>query len=221
MCNNACIAFGVAHLRPEDVRNRAVLEVGARDVNGGLRSIVESLGPASYLGVDICPGPGVDEICPAERLVQRYGPNSFDIVLTTEMLEHVRDWRLAVSNLKQVLRPGGLLLLTTRSEGYPLHGYPSDFWRYATEDVLAIVGDFSVKALLKDPSEPGVLFLGRKPSTGFVEVGLSNYSLYSMITRRRTPRVSDLAFLLFRTAAAAGRILPSSVRRIVRNVMGV
>ena len=221
MCNSACIEFGVTHLRSEDVRDRAVLEVGARDVNGGLRSLVESLGPASYLGVDICSGPGVDEVCPAEHLVQRYGSNAFDIVLSTEMLEHVRDWRLAVSNLKQVLRPAGILLFTTRSQGYPLHGYPSDFWRYETEDVLAIFADFSVQALLKDPSEPGVFFLGRKPLAGFVEVGLSNYSLYSMITRRRTPEVRDLEFLLFRTATAAGRLLPSPVRRIVRNVLRV
>jgi hypothetical protein len=75
--------------------------------------------------------------------------------------------------------------------------------------------------LLKDPSEPGVFFLGRKPPAGFVEVGLGGYPLYSMITRRRTPEVSDLEFLVFRTAAAAGRMLPSAVRRIVRNVMGV
>ena len=71
---------------------------------------VDSLGPARYVGVDIRIGPRVDEVVDASDLVQRIGSASFDAVFTTEMLEHVRDWRTVVSNLKRVLRPGGVLL---------------------------------------------------------------------------------------------------------------
>src|SRR6266576_6160414 len=58
--NRAVMEFGQRVLGETDVRDRAVLEVGARDVNGSLRPWIESLQPASYFGVDIVPGTGVD-----------------------------------------------------------------------------------------------------------------------------------------------------------------
>src|ERR1700730_15419328 len=62
--NKACLEFGIRSFTADDVRGRTVLEVGSRDVNGSLRGHVEGLAPASYLGVDMVSGLGVDEICP-------------------------------------------------------------------------------------------------------------------------------------------------------------
>jgi SAM-dependent methyltransferase len=217
MCNRACIEFGVAELRTAEVRGKTVLEVGARDVNGSLRRHVESLGPASYLGVDIEVGPGVDELCRGEQLVQRYGPESFDVVLSSEMLEHVRDWRAVVSNLKRVVKPNGTLLFTTRSPGFRFHGYPFDFWRYELSDVPVLFSDFIIEALLTDPSAPGVFFKGRKPAD-FKERSLAGYPLYSMITEERTPQVRGheiLAFHMRYVARGAAAKVPPTIRRAI------
>ncbi len=198
MCNPACIEFGRRVLPREEVAGKHVLEVGALDVNGSLRPHVAALGPASYLGVDLTPGPGVDEVCAAENLLERFGPESFDIVLCTEVLEHVRDWRRVVRNLKRVVRPGGILVVTTRSRGFPYHEFPTDFWRYEEEDMRRIFADFTIEALERDPYMPGVFLKARRPTEPFVEAALEELRLWSIVAGRRCRRITGFDEVLFR-----------------------
>jgi GT2 family glycosyltransferase len=114
-----------------------VLEVGARDVNGNARSICVAFSK-NYFGVDIENGPGVDAIVDANHLAEKFGADSFDVVISTEMLEHVLDWANVLFQMLTVLKPAGLLVLTTRSVGFPTHDYPSDHWRFTRQDMLAI-----------------------------------------------------------------------------------
>src|SRR5262245_791858 len=129
MCNQACIAFGTQQLGAGDIAGKRVLEVGSRIVQSPdltLRPHLVSLRPSLLLGVDAEPGQGVDRVVDAGALVDTFGPGAFDTVVCTEVVEHVRDWRSVFTNLKGVLRPGGVLLLTTRSPGFPYHGWPHD-----------------------------------------------------------------------------------------------
>jgi SAM-dependent methyltransferase len=204
MCNPACIDFARKHLDSWEVRDRAVLEVGSLDVNGSLRAYVESLGPTRYVGIDIVPGTGVDEVCDARDALERYGPQSFDVLISTELIEHVRDWREVVHGFKQMLRPEGVLIVTTRSRGHPYHGYPADFWRYEIEDLRQIFGDLQIETLENDPIEVGVFLKARKPHI-FEENKLDAVALYSMITKTRTQAVSRWRLLLFRLKMGSRR----------------
>jgi SAM-dependent methyltransferase len=197
MCNQTGIEFGARMLTAERVAGRDVIDVGALDVNGSLRPVVEPLGPARYLGVDIEKGPGVDEVVPAERLVSRYGREAFDVVITTEMVEHTRDWQTVVTNLKGVLRPGGLLLLTTRSPGFKYHAYPYDFWRYEPADLRTIFADLEILTIEEDSDAPGVFMLARRPES-FVEQR-PDVQLFSIITGRREAAVSNRRIRLYTT----------------------
>jgi 2-polyprenyl-3-methyl-5-hydroxy-6-metoxy-1,4-benzoquinol methylase len=97
-----------------------------------LRSDVEALG-YRYIGVDPWPTPGVPVDhewaidapgVPAEVLLE----DGYQLVLCTEVLEHVPDWGAAFTNLRQLAAPGGRLLVTCPAV-YLLHEEPQDFWR--------------------------------------------------------------------------------------------
>jgi len=182
------LLFAATRLTPDDVRNRRILEVGSHDVNGSVGAILGIWGsPAEYVGVDITDGPGVDVVCSAQKLIDHFGEDSFDIVVSTEMLVHVRDWRDAVHNLKRVCKPDGLLLLTTRSRGFKYHTYPDDFWRYELHDMEEIFSDCEILANVSDPQWPGVFVKIRKPRD-FSENDIAGVRLYSVITGQRQDR---------------------------------
>lgn len=153
-------------LTQADIKARTVLEVGAYDVNGSVRPLVEALGPASYLGVDQTAGPRVDEVVDAVQLPGRFGADAFDVVVCCEMLEHAKDWRGCLLAMAEVLKPAGLLLLTTRAPGFPYHPFPDDHWRFTQPTMsaaLAAVGCGSHEiAADPDPRSPGVLVRARK-----------------------------------------------------------
>ena len=190
MCHVSCVLFVGSHLTPRDVKGKSVLEVGSYDVNGGVRSLLNNWEPGEYIGVDIDEGPGVDIVCDASHLVNRFGKNRFDIVLSTEMLEHVPDWRAVVSNIKNVCKPGGLIVLTTRSYGFKYHGHPNDHWRYEVDDFKEIFSDLEILVLNSDFQHPGVFLKARKPED-LSEKNLNDIELYNIVLGRKSPAASD------------------------------
>jgi len=193
MCHGSCVEFGAISIAKEEIQGKRVLEVGACNVNGSLRRIVESLKPSEYVGIDIAKGPGVDIVCNAEDMVEKFGKESFDFVISTELLEHAEQWRKVVSNIKNVCKIDGFILITTRSKGFPYHGYPYDFWRYELEDMKEIFSDFEIVKLEKDAEAPGVFLKAKKPN-GFKENDLKKTSLYSIVSNRRVKTISKKDF---------------------------
>lgn len=163
MCSSSCLDFVRGWLSREDVAGKRILEVGAFNVNGSARAIVEALEPAEYIGTDIQAGAGVDVVIDAEELLDRYAPESFDGLISTEMLEHCGDWRRVIEVMKRLVKPYGWLLLTTRSRGFPYHEHPIDHWRFEVADMQAIFADFTTSIILSDPREPGVFVKVYKP----------------------------------------------------------
>jgi SAM-dependent methyltransferase len=188
MCNESCILFGAKSLSPAQVNGRKVLEVGSRGV--GLRPLIVAWGAGEYCGVDARPGPSVDRVLRVEDLAVKLGPDQFDMVISTEMLEHVEDWQSAIANIKQVCRRDGLILITTRSPGFRIHGAPADFWRFTPDDMRTIFSDCDILALESDPQDPGVFILARNSRKRGSDPP-AGIKIYSVITRRPEAKVPE------------------------------
>jgi len=217
MCNANGIIFGVRNFKKEEINGKKIIEVGSYNVDGSLRDIFKDWNPAEYIGVDIIDGPGVDLICRAENLLEKFGKEVFDIVISTELLEHVRNWRKAISNIKNICRPNGIILITTRSYGFGYHGYPYDFWRYELDDMKKIFSDCEILALENDKSKnsPGV-FIKVKKTTNFIETELSGIKLYSIVVNKKTKEINDKEIQKFISKYKKEIILRSSWKKIIK-----
>jgi len=101
-----------------------VLEVGSLNVNGCVRDLVPHA-----IGTDMRAGPNVDVVVQAENLIEHFGENAFDAVMTLDAFEHIKDWRALVTNMWGVLKPNGWLVITMASPSKGRHAYPDDYWR--------------------------------------------------------------------------------------------
>ena len=149
MCDSNCLDWISKNVTREEIYGKRVIEVGSLDVNGSPRSIIERFDPLEYVGVDIIRGKGVDLICSCEDLITKFGDNIFDIVISTCTLEHVRDWRTSISNIKRICKPNGIILIIVPAK-WPKHDFPYDFWRFSKNKLYKIFLDCDIIKLDSD-----------------------------------------------------------------------
>lgn len=143
-----------------DLYGQEVLEVGSLDENGSIRDLFNA---EVYCGVDMRPGPGVDVVCNGNNL-HYWQDHSWDIVVSTEMLEHDARFWLSLEEMGRVLKPKGYLMLTMRGNGFPHHAYPNDYWRFmpSAADSLLELADCDKLAVENDPQDSGLFIVGQK-----------------------------------------------------------
>ncbi len=94
-------------------------------------------GATEYVGCDyLSDRSQPDVICSALDLT--FPDNSFDTVVSTEVLEHVPDPQLAFREMCRVVKPGGYVIVSTPLY-WPRHEVPYDFFRYPYDGLLHIV----------------------------------------------------------------------------------
>lgn len=103
-----------------------ILDIGSRDVNGSLRTVKPQ--SASYLGVDMAPGLGVELVVRDPHHLP-FDDESFDVIVSTSCLEHDPMFWLSVAEMFRVVKPGGYVYINAPSNGI-YHGYPLDHWRF-------------------------------------------------------------------------------------------
>jgi SAM-dependent methyltransferase len=110
----------------------SILEIGSYQVDGqvGFADLRPLFPKSKYLGCDMRFGPGVDCIENATNL--SFPDGSFDLVLCCELLEHVEDPFKTASEMYRVTSDEGIAIATTQMD-FPIHSYPSDYWRFTPE----------------------------------------------------------------------------------------
>ena len=78
-----------------------------------------------------------------------------DVVLCTEVLEHLEEPKVALEEMHRILKPGGIVILTVRFL-WPIHEAPRDFYRYA---------EYGLKYLFE---QTGFKILELQPLSGYI-----------------------------------------------------
>jgi SAM-dependent methyltransferase len=141
---------------------------------------------ADYRSADLAGNPRADVEIRADGTLP-VAADTVDLVLSTQVLEHVDDPALYLSECARVLRPGGSLVLTTHGIMY-IHRDPQDYWRWTCDGLEKVVAEAGLEV------QRSVGVLGLVPAgLQLVQVGLA----------RKLPRaVLAPLFLLFQALIA-------------------
>lgn len=164
--HDSVMRWGEHVLTADMCAGKRIMEVGSYNVNGSLREYATRHQPRMYVGVDMQWGPGVDIVCDAADVDTIFN-HDMDVIICTEMLEHAADPYWVLDAFAYTLHHDGVLILSTRSPGFPYHGFPDDFWRYTVDSITQLLTLFGFKADVQpdpDPQSPGVLAVAHRRS---------------------------------------------------------
>ena len=113
-----------------------ILDIGGRDRSKIDRSKFYSFNHEVVV-MDIAQGDNVDVVGDAHALSAYFLEDSFDVLVSTSVFEHLHSpWKVAVE-MNKILKNGGIALVQTH-QTLGMHDIPWDFWRFSDEAWKAI-----------------------------------------------------------------------------------
>jgi SAM-dependent methyltransferase len=198
----------------EQARDRYLPEkVRLLDAGGGVMPYYPLFAERAieYAGNDIEDGPGISYVSPLEEL--NAPSDHFDLVLCTQVLEHVRRPQQALEQITRVLVPGGYLFLTTHGV-YPFHPDPRDYWRWTQQGFEAMFEDVAGLDLVELVPHNG----SASTLTMLAAGGVRELAATAHVPLLGRPLIAALNIL----GLAGDRLLPRSAReRLVGTFLAV
>jgi SAM-dependent methyltransferase len=147
--------FGVFQAGIAELRPKRVLEVGTRRVDpdkhthakGGFPWVADE----DYVMLDVRGGIDVDVVGDLHALPEAW-TGRFDCFIACAVFEHLeRPW-VAAREVSRILAPGGLFFVLTH-QCWPIHGHPSDFFRFSKQALRLIFEDAGLVVEAADYAE--------------------------------------------------------------------
>jgi SAM-dependent methyltransferase len=108
------------------------------------RDVVERVG-LELKTLDIGPEAQPDYLGTAEET--GLDAASFDLVICTQVIEHVGNPGAAVKEIARILRPGGYLIITAPHVWF-FHPHPHDYWRFTQEGMVRLLESAQIKPVV-------------------------------------------------------------------------
>ena len=96
--------------------------------------------------LDIDPDSKADHIADLCSCAGQIGHERFDFIVCTEVLEHTRQPFDATLNMLQMLKPGGLVFVSTPFN-FRIHGPLPDCWRFTEHGLRELFKDYEILEL--------------------------------------------------------------------------
>lgn len=151
--------------------NAVILEVGGRNAgrqDRSYRSLFNKEG--AYLVADIKDGPNVDLVMEPYHIPKK--DEAFDLIISGQTLEHVKNPFKLVAEMKRVLVKGGCMVLIAPSEGRDHDRV--DCWRFMRDSFSAIAEECGLELVAN--------WIDRGPSGG--RVSKDKWSDHTAILRK-------------------------------------
>jgi SAM-dependent methyltransferase len=122
----------------------SIIEIGSRDPNNGkqLNATYRQMfvnGGWAFHGLDLAPGNGVD-IVSLDEYAYPIASDEYDVVISGQVLEHVKDMFLWIAELGRILKPGGhMCVIAPWQWGY--HPHPVDCWRIMRDGMRFLLNE--------------------------------------------------------------------------------
>jgi SAM-dependent methyltransferase len=140
-----------------------------------------------YIGLDHPQTPHAKKYIDVFGLAEKlpFGPEKYDLVLLTQVLEHVEEPKIVLKEINYVLKCNGVLIVSFPFL-YPVHEAPRDFYRYT---------GYGIKYLAK---ETGFVIEKIEPVSGFWITFFGFLSIYILRKSKVLYKIFFPLLLLFK-----------------------